>query len=533
VVPAEIRSSRADLLIERFAISPEAAQAVHEHCVSTVPLDAGAIPDPLGVWDADRQQRVLNPWVVDFMRGGDGLSVAVTALSLPVPRIGGEVADRIYGILTNRSIAIEIVAPGMSLAPAYAAAALHTFGLDPLLLQLDPLADAEIETLILDLFLQARLLGVAPILLLPASYRPSVAFWSMLGSQRWPVVVVVEARSRVFTPLPPFATFELTRDQRFAQARAWRELLPPECDQLDLGVLGRIRLGLPAMREAFERAASEAAAYERPIAEDDLVRYATAVRLDRGSRMARLRVPSNELADLVVADSVRDGIQDFAVAARKLLLRDPADRIGLRALLTGPSGTGKTATAEALGSRLGVPVLFVDVGQVVDKYIGETEKHLDQVLNDAENADALLVFDEGEALFSARSHGSDGVGAEASNRQTAYLLARLEQHRGLVIVASNYAGSIDKAFVRRFHFTVTFATPTEAERRAIWASKLAKYRLGTADAVDRWSAVELSGGNIENICMLASLLRTDEIGVSETITRLVRQEASRLGKRVS
>ncbi len=138
-------------------------------------------------------------------------------------------------------------------------------------------------------------------------------------------------------------------------------------------------------------------------------------------------------------------------------------------LMTGPPGTGKTMTANALAGELGIPLYQVNLSNIVDKYIGETEKNLEKAFLFAEKTDALLFFDEADALFGTRSEVHDSKDRYA-NTQVSYLLQRMEAYDGIVIMASNIKTNIDSAFMRRIRYVLHYENPDEALRREIWAA---------------------------------------------------------------
>jgi SpoVK/Ycf46/Vps4 family AAA+-type ATPase len=140
---------------------------------------------------------------------------------------------------------------------------------------------------------------------------------------------------------------------------------------------------------------------------------------------------------------------------------------GTVALLAGPSGTGKTLTAEVVAGDLGLDLFVLDLSSIMSKYIGETEKNLAGLFDAAEAGDAVLFFDEADALFGKRSAVNDAKDRYA-NVEVAYLLQRLERHDGLVLLATNLPNNIDDAFLRRLHAVLEFAAPGPDERRAIW-----------------------------------------------------------------
>jgi SpoVK/Ycf46/Vps4 family AAA+-type ATPase len=179
--------------------------------------------------------------------------------------------------------------------------------------------------------------------------------------------------------------------------------------------------------------------------------------------------------------------------------------LGVRALFTGPSGTGKTLAAEVIAGMLGQELHKVDLAQLVSKWVGETEKNLDAAFDEAEQSQAVLFFDEGEALFSKRGevrHGSDRY----ANLEVSYLLQRLEAYCGLVIVATNLKENLDEAFSRRFHVAVDFPKPSEDERLRLW--RLAFPSSVPLESVDlrALAGLDMTGATIMNAARTAALL---------------------------
>ena len=178
-------------------------------------------------------------------------------------------------------------------------------------------------------------------------------------------------------------------------------------------------------------------------------------------------------------------------------------RPGYRALFHGPSGTGKTLCAALLGKRTGLPVYRVDLSQIVSKYIGETEKNLEHLFRLSEHRDWILFFDEADALFSRRTEVEDSRDLHA-NRETAYLLQRLEAYPGLAILATNLQCNIDAAFARRFNCGIFFPLPGRAERLRLWRACLGSMPFA-GQAVELLAEFELSGGQIANIALRLGL----------------------------
>ena len=184
---------------------------------------------------------------------------------------------------------------------------------------------------------------------------------------------------------------------------------------------------------------------------------------------------------------------------------------GLIALFAGPSGTGKTMAAEIIAHELGLDVYKIDLSAVVSKYIGETEKNLERIFGEAQDTDAILFFDEADALFGKRSEVKDAHDRYA-NIEIAYLLQRTEEYNGLVILASNIKKNMDEAFIRRLHFTVDFPFPEEAERIEIWRRTFPAEapRGDDIDLAFLARKFKITGGSIRNIILTAAFLAAEE-----------------------
>jgi SpoVK/Ycf46/Vps4 family AAA+-type ATPase len=179
--------------------------------------------------------------------------------------------------------------------------------------------------------------------------------------------------------------------------------------------------------------------------------------------------------------------------------------LGVSALFAGESGTGKTLAAEVLAAELGLDLYRIDLSAVVSKYIGETEKNLRQVFDSAEEAGAVLLFDEADALFGKRSEVRDSHDRYA-NIEVGYLLQRMEAYQGLAILTTNLKSSLDRAFQRRLRFIAEFPFPDIVQREAIW-----RRAFPAATPTDRINAAALAqlkvpGGAIRNIALNAAFL---------------------------
>jgi SpoVK/Ycf46/Vps4 family AAA+-type ATPase len=209
---------------------------------------------------------------------------------------------------------------------------------------------------------------------------------------------------------------------------------------------------------------------------------------------------------------------------------------GVNALFAGQSGTGKTMAAEIIAADLGLELYKIDLSTMVSKYIGETEKNLDRVFTAAQEANAILFFDEADALFGKRSEVKDAHDRYA-NIEVGYLLQKMEEYDGVVILATNLRNNLDDAFVRRLHIAIDFPFPEEADRLRIWR-KVFPPAAPLADDVDLGflaKQFKLAGGNIRNIALLAAYLAAEngaELGMAQLV-RAVKREYQKIGKLVT
>ena len=210
------------------------------------------------------------------------------------------------------------------------------------------------------------------------------------------------------------------------------------------------------------------------------------------------------LAQLVVHVRQRARVYgDWGFAARS------SRGLGVSALFSGPSGTGKTMAAEVLANELGLDLFRIDLSSVVSKYIGETEKNLRRVFDAAEEGGAILLFDEADALFGKRSEVRDSHDRYA-NIEVGYLLQRMEAYRGLAILTTNLKDALDPAFLRRLRFVVQFPFPEAAQREEIWRRVFPPETPVEGLDASALARLGVAGGNIRNIAMNAAFLAADE-----------------------
>jgi len=187
---------------------------------------------------------------------------------------------------------------------------------------------------------------------------------------------------------------------------------------------------------------------------------------------------------------------------------------GLNILFHGPSGTGKTMAAEVIAGELGLELYKIDLSLVVSKYIGETEKNLNRIFSEAQTSNCILFFDEADALFGKRSEVKDAHDRYA-NIEVAYLLQKVEEYEGIVILATNLVKNMDDAFTRRMHFSVEFPFPDEELRLKIWESILPHTAPRANDIAFEFLAkkLKIAGGNIKNIAVSAAFLAAKGSGI--------------------
>src|SRR6185436_10184559 len=179
--------------------------------------------------------------------------------------------------------------------------------------------------------------------------------------------------------------------------------------------------------------------------------------------------------------------------------------LGISALFSGESGTGKTMAAEVIAHEMRMNLYRIDLSAVISKYIGETEKNLRRLFDAAENGGAILFFDEADALFGKRSEVSDSHDRYA-NIEINYLLQRMEAYRGLAILATNMKSALDPAFLRRLRFIVRFPFPGVSERKAIWQKVFPAEVPKVGLDFDRLARLNITGGHIHNVAINAAFL---------------------------
>jgi len=325
-----------------------------------------------------------------------------------------------------------------------------------------------------------------------------------------------------------------------------------ECELGDRGAELGPALGDVARRFRFEAAAirsvsSRAGDGGRALTAQQLVAACRAeFELDLGELAEQVR-PRFRREELVLPHKQSLQLEEIARAMRSLTAvhyewgtARAWDEAGLAVLFAGPPGTGKTMAAEVLASELDLPLYRVDLSQVVNKYIGETEKNLRRVFDACEASDPIVLFDEADALFGRRTQVRDAHDRYA-NLEVSYLLSRMERAKGMTILATNRKEDLDGAFLRRLRYVVDFPLPGARERRRIWSVAIPEGVDATdVDVAFLAAAFPLAGGHIRsaifNAC-LQSAGRARAAGVPklrmEDVLVAVRRELDKAERTVS
>ncbi len=393
-------------------------------------------------------------------------------------------------------------------------------------IDLDRIAPAERVPVLADGLREARLRGAMPLIAGRAAFDdelPWPAIGGLIGRHRGPVAV--NCPRTVAGPLAALDPIELRFEPLAAprQLELWQRALGDAA--LAARMVERFSVAAGAIREAVRAAQHQirttgADAEQAP----DAAALTHAVRRRISHALDAVAEPvSTTLTwdDVVLPDDVMATLREIGAQARHRsqvydrwgFRQKVAYGRGLGCLFAGPPGTGKTMMATILAADLGREIYRVDLSRVVSKWVGETEKNLSKVFDEAEKAQIILFFDEADSLFSNRTEVK-GANDRFANMEVNYLLQRMENFDGMSILTTNFERGIDEAFKRRLKFRVQFPLPDAEQRTELWR-RCVPAAMPVADDV-KWSVLgrrfKLSGGNIKNAVVRAAFYAAAELG---------------------
>ena len=411
---------------------------------------------------------------------------------------------------------IHLAGDDASGAEDIAAASAARLGMQLLVVRADdlPASAADIDSFIVLWQREAALLPAA-LLVQCGESAPGPAVCALVEHVNAPLLIAAREPLRLCRAI---RTHELRKPDIAEQRRLWRAALGGSADALNEALDGVVAqfsfsarviasaAGLVRQRVAAGEAQAEALwSTCRSTGRSKLDELAQ--RIPRGATWDDLVLPQSQIAALrQIAAQARNRLRvydDWGFGRRC------ARGLGIAALFSGESGTGKTLAAEVLASELNLDLYRIDLSSVVSKYIGETEKNLKRVFDAAEDSGAVLLFDEADALFGKRSEVKDSHDRYA-NIEVSYLLQRMEAYRGLAILTTNLKSALDPAFQRRLRFIVHFPFPDAQLREAIWRRAFPPVAPTANLDFVKLARLHLPGGGIRNIALNAAFLAADQ-----------------------
>jgi hypothetical protein len=332
-------------------------------------------------------------------------------------------------------------------------------------------------------------------------------------------VLLISGRGRRRARRRPLIAFDVASPPSHEQYALWEEALGASAVRLN-GTVSRLvthfDLSPTVIRATCRQALSQHAPGTAECLSSLLWEACRAQARPRLDELARRIEPVATWEDLVLPERQLETLRTLAIHVRRRGLvydvwgfgAQSARGLGVSALFTGASGTGKTMAAEVLANELALDLYHIDLSQVVSKYIGETEKNRRRVFDAAEEAGAILLFDEADALFGKRSEVKDSHDRYA-NIEVSYLLQRMEAYRGLAILTTNMKSALDEAFLRRIRFVVSFPFPDAVQREAIWRRVFPARTPTEGLEPARLARLNVAGGNIRNIALHAAFLAAE------------------------
>jgi SpoVK/Ycf46/Vps4 family AAA+-type ATPase len=487
-----------------------------------------AVPARIVDWLQGRME--FDPYTVDRvarLRRTDEERPVDPALSTTLERA-------LYRERDGRKLPLVVAGPALSGKATAVAAAARARGHGLLEVDVEPLAlQAKPGDLLRDLLREARLQNALLLFRhgesLPEN-NPELrhALYSTLSDgATWVALSTRGEVPEIMRRIPGAQLARVDLPSRADQLRLWEDALPPAVARdadVDLpSLVGRYRLTPGDILAAGAAAAGNAQARgaESPVTSDDVVAAVRGRLRHRLGDVADLVVTTLGWDDLVLREDAYDRVHELLAMVRHHatvmeewgFARKIAYGRSVSALFAGPPGTGKTMVATLIAKELGLELFRVDLSRVVSKWVGETEKNLGRAFDEAENSQAVLLFDEADSLFAKRTEVKSSNDRYA-NLEVNYLLQRLESFSGIVLLTTNNASAIDEAFRRRLRFRIEFPTPDEDERERLWRAMIPT-GAPIDDDVDFPSLARrfaMAGGYIKNAVMRAAYLaaaRTD------------------------
>ncbi len=352
----------------------------------------------------------------------------------------------------------------------------------------------------------------------------------------------VASRERLRGGQRPVVNFDVALPHFAEQSQVWHQSIAQLAPEFT-GSIDKLVSQFNLSPDTIRAACTEAAGHLHPNLENDLgkvlwdaCRWQARPRLDE---LAQQIPPSADWENLVLPDSQREILREVAAHVRQRVTvyqtwgfgAKNSRGLGISALFSGSSGTGKTLAAEVLAQELRLDLYRIDLSSVVSKYIGETEKNLRRVFDAAEYGGAILLFDEADALFGKRSEVKDARDRYA-NIEVSYLLQRMEAYPGLAILTTNLKSAIDPAFLRRIRFVTQFPFPDATQRSEIWRRIFPRNTPTRNLDFVKLGKLNVAGGNIRNIALNGAFLAADrsEPVQMKHLLRAAQTEYSKLEK---
>ncbi len=513
----------------------------------TAPLSGWGVRLVDGLWPVlrDDAEKVLPP---GFQYRPAGAAARIGELVLP-PDLASEAAG-FAGLLQKGELDLLVLrGPTHNGRRALAAAIAREVGLGVLETQLVRMQNADTARAVCPL---SSALGALPLLTAEAHPGERVVlpegWWA-----RMPVVVVLGREGGI--DIPPglrMATLELPLPDPVARRALWDRALPDAPMILRERMASEARVASGIVFGIATQARVQASAMKR--AEVDMEDIYLAARsygreaLDaltmRMPPLAPFRrqtgaVASATNSSYLIVDTQTGEALDLL--ERRCHVRDrlgrsvgtafgPSVSPGVRALFTGPSGTGKTLAARMLAWRLGKDIYVCNLAAIVSKYIGETEKHMGELLDCATATDVVLLIDEADALFGKRTEGTHDSTERFGNMQTNFLLQRMDNYEGIVVLTTNLASAMDTAFRRRMDATIDFHLPAALDQQRILLAHLPERHAISQGYLDELALrCSLTGGQIRNVVLHAALLAGDDVIGERELRRAVEREYRQMG----